>query len=211
MPGYDWTIPGKFGVYPSAGYVARMNATSAEELGEQFQEMWLEGWVDPQTRAVIVDFTVYNPGRQLMTVVKVLAEFTAMGKVIPSHSIRTFRYKPLVDLGDSSWWIDSSLLCMVLFYATAEAIDMAIWFHREAKRKALETLEIAKELTAITAGGLGSVSGINLLKDAGATNAAAAGAAGPAAVPPREAVHHPGGSYFDDPWSGFSSFFCDFQ
>ena len=28
---------------------------------------------------MIIDFTVYNPSRQLMTVVKVLAEFTAMG------------------------------------------------------------------------------------------------------------------------------------
>ena len=37
--------------YPPSGYVARMgNASSADELGEMFLDMWEEGWVDPQTR-----------------------------------------------------------------------------------------------------------------------------------------------------------------
>jgi hypothetical protein len=94
------------------------NASSADELGEMFLDMWEEGWVDPQTRAVIIDFTVYNPSRQLMTVVKVLAEFTAMGKVLPSHSIRTFRYKQLWNTEDVGWWVDCSLLLMVVFYGT---------------------------------------------------------------------------------------------
>ena len=40
-----------------------------------------------------------------------------MGKVLPTHSIRTFRYKPLVALDDSSWWIDCLLLLMVFVYA----------------------------------------------------------------------------------------------
>ena len=53
-----------------------------------------------------------------------------MGKVLPTHSIRTFRYKPLVALDDSSWWIDCLLLLMVFVYAAAELFDIWLWFRR---------------------------------------------------------------------------------
>ena len=167
-----------------------MNATSAEELGDQFFAMWQQGWVDPQTRAVIIDFTVYNPSRQLITVVKVLAEFTAMGKVLPSHSIRTLHYKPLWDIHDSRWWIDCSLLLLVIFYATAELYDMWRWFHREARRRASELAEMAKELATITAGAAGSATGVSMLKKVDFVAAS---------KPRAEAVVHR--SYFDDPWN----------
>ncbi len=176
--------------YSPSGYVARVNASSAEELSDQFFELWQEGWVDPQTRAVIIDFTVYNPSRQLITVVKVLAEFTAMGKVLPTYSIRTLRYKPLWDIHDRGWWVDCSLLLMVIVYASAELYDMWRWFHKEALRRAAELAEAAKELAAITASAAGSATGVDMLKKvefAGGTPHLKA------------SVKHL--SYFDDPWN----------
>eukprot|EP01043_Picozoa_sp_COSAG02_P064526 COSAG02_NODE_9461_length_2209_cov_1.006161_2_plen_345_part_00 len=166
-----------------------MNATSAEELGDEFVDMWQEGWVDPQTRAVILDFTVYNPSRQLITVVKVLAEFTAMGKVLPMYSIRTLHYKPLWDIHDSRWWVDCSLLLMVCFYATAELYDMWRWFRKEALRRASELAEAAKELATITAGAAGAATGVDVLKNVEFA----------ASTPRLKAIKRK--SYFDDPWN----------
>eukprot|EP01048_Picozoa_sp_COSAG05_P015518 COSAG05_NODE_1879_length_3911_cov_4.160283_5_plen_116_part_00 len=90
-----------------------INATNSKEAAAAFTQLWQKGWVDFATRAVIIDFTVFNPSQGLVTVVKALAEFTATGRVLPSYKIKTFRYKPLVAFDQKDWWIDATLVLMV--------------------------------------------------------------------------------------------------
>jgi hypothetical protein len=65
----------------------------------------------------------------------VLAEFTATGKVIPTHHLKTFFYKPVVEVSEGWWWVDASLVFMVTLYATFELIDFIRWGRAEAKRQ----------------------------------------------------------------------------
>ena len=136
VKGHDMPITGSFGTYPVGGYTVSINATTAEEGAAAFRRLWQLGWVDPATRAVVIDFTVFNPSQELVTVVKALAEFTAMGRILPSYSIKTFRYKPLLALDKQDWWIDCLLMLMVVVYAGAEVIDIALFAHKEAKEQA---------------------------------------------------------------------------
>lgn len=45
-------------------------------------------FIDEQTRAVFIDFTVYNPNLNLFGAIRLLLEFPASGGIIPSATIR---------------------------------------------------------------------------------------------------------------------------
>ena len=51
--------------------------------------LFVDLWIDRGTRAVFIDFTVYNPNINLFCVVKLVAEMPATGGVITSSSFRT--------------------------------------------------------------------------------------------------------------------------
>ena len=52
----------------------------------------LQRWVDIATRALVLDVTVWNPGQQLLSAVKLQVEVTVTGRLIPRHDIKTFAY-----------------------------------------------------------------------------------------------------------------------
>ena len=48
-------------------------------------------WIDRQTRAVFIEFTLYNPNVNLFTSVQLLTEFPPVGAAVTFTSIITFR------------------------------------------------------------------------------------------------------------------------
>ena len=48
-------------------------------------------WISRATRAVILDFAVYNANVNLFCVVKLIFEFPAVGGVIPSNEFMTVK------------------------------------------------------------------------------------------------------------------------
>lgn len=60
---------GLFGTYGRGGYVLDLTLDRATSL-QRIQELKNNLWIDRGTRAVIVDFTVYNPNVNLFVVAK---------------------------------------------------------------------------------------------------------------------------------------------
>ena len=82
---------GEHGYYPGSGFVVllprhRVNATKI--VGGLKKGLW----IDAHTRMISLDFNQYNPSTGLHTVSRIVFEFTHSGAVIPSKSIRTFRF-----------------------------------------------------------------------------------------------------------------------
>ncbi len=77
---------GQITFYSGGGYVHEMRG-SEKKLLENAQRLRKEGWIDHQTRAVIVEFTVYNPGTHLFGVTVILFELPGSGGVLPSFRI----------------------------------------------------------------------------------------------------------------------------
>jgi len=48
-------------------------------------------WIDERTRAIFLEFTVYNPNADLFAVVMLIFEFSNNGAIIPSHQIYSTR------------------------------------------------------------------------------------------------------------------------
>jgi len=50
-------------------------------------EVFNTDWIDERTRAIILEFTVYNPNADLFATVMLIFEFSSNGAIIPSHQI----------------------------------------------------------------------------------------------------------------------------
>lgn len=54
-------------------------------VADIFSSLSDSGWIDGYTRAVFIEFTIYNPNVDLFTVALYLFEFTGTGGVFPAH------------------------------------------------------------------------------------------------------------------------------
>ncbi|XP_053374546.1 polycystic kidney disease protein 1-like 2 isoform X2 [Mercenaria mercenaria] len=76
--------PGTHASYSGGGYVLELPANVALHSAI-FSSVLNEGWIDDYTRAVFIEFTLYNPNVDLFTVCMYLFEFTNVGRVFPMN------------------------------------------------------------------------------------------------------------------------------
>jgi hypothetical protein len=69
---------GNHATYNSGGYVYEFRG-SLIDLQTNLSELHQLGWIDNQTRAVIIQISLYNPNSQLFTSVNLLVEFLSTG------------------------------------------------------------------------------------------------------------------------------------
>ncbi|OWF42403.1 polycystic kidney disease 2-like 1 protein isoform X1 [Mizuhopecten yessoensis] len=116
---------GQLTTYSGAGYVQELvgnNYTSAKALVDH---LFNERWIDRGTRAVFIDFTVYNANINLFCVVRFLVEFPATGGAIPSWTFRTVKLIRYVTVQD--YFIMACECIFVLFivyYIVEESLEI---------------------------------------------------------------------------------------
>ncbi|XP_055877063.1 polycystin family receptor for egg jelly-like [Biomphalaria glabrata] len=86
-----WGLPidGSYSAYSGGGYVSNLliNAKLTWALIKELKE---QAWIDQQTRAVFLEFTVYCPNINHFAVVILLAEFTEIGGIVPFVNVYPF-------------------------------------------------------------------------------------------------------------------------
>ncbi|XP_069123530.1 polycystin-2-like isoform X2 [Argopecten irradians] len=116
---------GQLTTYSGAGYVQELtgnNYTSAKALMDY---LFNERWIDRGTRAVFIDFTVYNANINLFCVIRFLVEFPATGGAIPSWTFRTVKLIRYVTVQD--YFIMACECIFVLFivyYIVEESLEI---------------------------------------------------------------------------------------
>ncbi len=78
-----YTIVGDHGSYGGDGYVYEFRGRLSS-LQSNLSQLHQLGWIDTQTRVVIIQLTLYNPNVQLFTSLTFLAEFLSTGGVYPT-------------------------------------------------------------------------------------------------------------------------------
>lgn len=76
--------------YKGGGYVVSLGRTY-EKATRLLTELRAKNWLDQFTRAVIVDFSLYNANVNLFSAVTLTFEMTSMGSVIQDYQIKVFR------------------------------------------------------------------------------------------------------------------------
>ena len=101
---------GHMGMYGGGGYVVRLNQ-AYEDMIDQFKQLEQENWVDKYTRAVFLEFTVYNPSINLFSISTLLSEFQPSGGVLPSY-----RFEPCMLLPYMSSVLLFQIACEIIYF-----------------------------------------------------------------------------------------------
>lgn len=115
---------GEFGVYGGGGYVQDLDTEEATS------RLWIKslqdnGWLERGTRAVFIDFNLYNANINLFCVVRLLCEFPATGGVISSWTLRTvklIRYVSTFD--DVVMACECIFVLFIAYYIVEEALEI---------------------------------------------------------------------------------------
>ncbi|KAK3610671.1 hypothetical protein CHS0354_028056 [Potamilus streckersoni] len=89
----NWGLP-VFGEYiyqyGGGGYFIKLDVNKDVSI-EILKELVEFNWIDSNTRAVFIEFSLHNPNINLFLYATYLAEFTEIGSVVTSSYIQTFR------------------------------------------------------------------------------------------------------------------------
>ena len=83
---YDYY--GYYGSYSGRGYVQSLGSSETRALDILDQLIEFE-WLDRYTRAVVLEFNVYNANINLFSLVSVLFEFPSVGAAMVKSEVRT--------------------------------------------------------------------------------------------------------------------------
>ncbi|XP_035672790.1 uncharacterized protein LOC118413477 isoform X9 [Branchiostoma floridae] len=84
---------GEHGTYYGGGYIVELSNSSNADM-DIIDELQDVGWIDDNTRAVFIEFIVYNANANLFAVFNLLAEFTNLGRAFPQSEIMIVRLYP---------------------------------------------------------------------------------------------------------------------
>eukprot|EP00298_Acanthocystis_sp_HF-20_P012861 c20095_g1_i3.p1 GENE.c20095_g1_i3~~c20095_g1_i3.p1 ORF type:complete len:793 (+),score=247.45 c20095_g1_i3:35-2413(+) len=118
------TDTGILGYYPSSAFIRNITLTpltTKEEFLEEVTELLENDWLDSQTRAVLIQFVVYNANFDLNLQLKLFIEVTPAGEYQPRHlqakAFRIFKFNFDVSLEIFSFFI---IVGFLLYYGNTE-------------------------------------------------------------------------------------------
>ena len=115
----EYTVSGDHGTYHSNGYVAELghNMSSATRTIDTLKN---NDWIDRRTRAVFLEFSLYNPSTQQIVVVAFNQEFIGTGGFTQNKNIDILQ----LELTESVFYFICKLLLIlfVIFYFAKECV-----------------------------------------------------------------------------------------
>ncbi|KAF0682845.1 Aste57867_25068 [Aphanomyces stellatus] len=119
---YTWTPPvepslmGLFGDIPGSGFVIDLppNATAAIAAVQQLQR---QNFLDVGSRALVVEFAVFNPTLQLVDNVQLVVEFPPTGGVAPSMTASILDLSAYSSSAGGKVFFEAALVVCVVIYA----------------------------------------------------------------------------------------------
>ncbi|ESO89018.1 hypothetical protein LOTGIDRAFT_228960 [Lottia gigantea] len=100
---------GKHEMYSGGGYVVQLRG-SKDSVRDVLKELEDDDWIDQYTRAVFVEFTIYNAQINLFAIATIVAEFDSAGGVTTSH-----RFEPALLLPYMSSVMLFQIACEVIY------------------------------------------------------------------------------------------------
>ncbi|KAL1004887.1 hypothetical protein UPYG_G00051840 [Umbra pygmaea] len=106
---------GQLMVYSSGGFIQQLNR-NLEQTRVTIQDLKQFHWMDHMTRAVFVEFSLYNTNTDQLAIFSFLFEFPVSERAQTSLDLLTFRLQPITGL-DLQLLLNIFLLCLVLYFS----------------------------------------------------------------------------------------------
>lgn len=119
-------VSGAVSTYGAGGYYLDLTGDKASSRA-LIQDLQDNNWLDRGTRAVMLDFTVYNANINMFCQIRLLLEFPTSGGVLPSWDIRTVKLIRYVTPFDYFILALEILFAIfVVYYTIEEALEIKI-------------------------------------------------------------------------------------
>lgn len=115
---------GKVGTYRNGGYIIELEKTKPATV-KIIKYLKSKLWLDHGTRAVFVDFSVYNANVNLFCAIRLLVEFPASGGAVTSSEIYTVKLLRYVSKFDYFLAVCEVIFCVFIFnYVIQEGVEL---------------------------------------------------------------------------------------
>ena len=115
---------GKFALYSGGGYVASLS-TEIDYARATAVALEQDSWIDPLTRAVFFEFSVYNANLNFFATGFIIVEILPTGTIVPSQSIRVFKlYRYVGTFGKLVMASEIILVAVLIFFIYKECRHM---------------------------------------------------------------------------------------
>merc|ERR1719247_3162183 len=126
---------GVLGTYPRMGHAELLvpNITAATQKIARLKQ---DDWISASTRAVFIDFTVWNMNLNLHAVIRIVAEFSRSGVCETNTRVIVVQPRHLYPLSTSGIWDMLSIVgefilaLFILFYIAEEMTELSITWHK---------------------------------------------------------------------------------
>ncbi|KAK0398464.1 hypothetical protein QR680_002599 [Steinernema hermaphroditum] len=120
----EW-VWGQVSSYGGGGYVQELSINNKNESAQLIADLRQNRWLARGTRAIIVDFSMYNANMNLFCVVQLIFEMPATGGVFTMSSVNTLRLIRYVNFGDYVVLAFEAVFCAyVLYYIIEKFIEI---------------------------------------------------------------------------------------
>lgn len=116
----------KFQFYPGSGYFQELTE-SCEKNRLILQNLHENGWINRGTRAVFIEFTIYNPNINVFCVTKFIVEVLPTGGLITSTNYQIFNVINLSSAAD----------CILLMFELIFVVQICLYSWNEGKQMKL--------------------------------------------------------------------------
>ncbi|CAH2301373.1 polycystin-2 isoform X1 [Pelobates cultripes] len=117
---------GIISTYSGAGYYLDLSR-NRKDCSVQIKTLKVNKWLDRGTRAVFIDFSVYNANLNLFCVVRLLVEFPATGGIVTSWQFQTVKLIQYISTFDYFLATCEIALCIfILYYIVEEIIEIRL-------------------------------------------------------------------------------------
>lgn len=118
---------GQLATYGAGGY-EQLLSTNKNVSRFIIHDLKYNSWIDRSTRAVFIDFTLYNANINMFCIVKLVAEFLPTGGITTSHNIMVQKLLRYVSTEDNILrGFEVALIVFVVYYIVVEAVEMMVF------------------------------------------------------------------------------------
>jgi len=126
----------KLNTRPYSGQLARYGHGGYQQLLSTdknissfiLHDLKFNGWIDRGTRAVFVDFTLYNANINMFCIVKLVAEFLPTGGITTSHEILVQKLLRYISTKDNILFgFEVALIVFVVYYIVVESVELMVF------------------------------------------------------------------------------------
>uniref|UniRef100_A0A8D0GJT6 Uncharacterized protein n=1 Tax=Sphenodon punctatus TaxID=8508 RepID=A0A8D0GJT6_SPHPU len=147
-----YPVWGQFALYQGGGYLARLG-TDAREASRVLQHLEQSGWLDRRTRALFVEFTVYNANVDLFCAVTLVLETNPIGVFLAWANLQSIQLYLRSSIRIPVACAQITYLLLILYYLIVQGHELKRqkWSYFTHKGNLLDMSII---LTSLAAAGL---------------------------------------------------------